>query len=45
MSDNGSAYKSFAFRDLLAERGIKPNFPTSRENIVIEQGNRGPIVV
>ena len=23
MSDNGSAYKSFAFRDLLAERGIK----------------------
>jgi hypothetical protein len=23
MTDNGSAYKSFAFRDLLAERGIK----------------------
>ncbi len=23
MSDNGSAYKSFAFRDLLADRGIK----------------------
>ena len=23
MSDNGSAYKSFAFRDLLAQRGIK----------------------
>ena len=23
MSDNGAAYKSFAFRDLLAERGIK----------------------
>jgi transposase InsO family protein len=23
MSDNGSAYKSFAFRDLLAERGIR----------------------
>jgi transposase InsO family protein len=32
MSDNGSAYKSFAFRDLLAEHGIKhkrtrPNTP------------------
>jgi transposase InsO family protein len=32
MTDNGSAYKSFAFRDLLAEQGIRhkrtrPNTP------------------
>ena len=24
---------------------VNPNFPTSRENIIIEQGNRGPVVV
>jgi hypothetical protein len=26
-------------------KAFKPNFPTSRENIVVEQGNRGPIVI
>jgi hypothetical protein len=27
MTDNGSAYKSFAFRDLLAEQSIRPSGP------------------
>lgn len=26
-------------------RNLKPNFPTGFENIVVEQGNSGPVVI